>query len=154
MINLNEYSNKVFEYLQKNNSKLLENVTFKPSDFGGNYIFIEFVTPNENSASNLMFYTEENRVTVGFDSYHCHFYSFEENDFQGEMKSALECFYKILNEEIFVFCAGGGATTLLTIDEISIIESGGILEKFNYECINFYVTSWSGKHDGTFKNPN
>ena len=151
---LNDYSNKVYEYLKKNNSKLLENISLKPSDFGRNHIFIELITKNENSASNLILSSEDNELTVGFDIYHCHFDKFREQDFEEEMKIALEYFYKILNEELFVVCAGGGASTLLTKEEISIIESGQILEKFNYDCITYYVTSWSGKFDKIFKNPN
>lgn len=151
---LNEYSCIVFEYLKKNNTELLENLSLKPSIFGKKYIVIEIATKNENSASNLFLSSEYNELTVGFDSYHCHFDNFREQDFEEEMKNALKYFYKILNEELFVVCAGGGVTTLLTNEEINIIESGQKLEKFDYDCITFYITSWSGKYDRVFKNPN
>jgi len=151
---LNDYSNKVYEYLKKNNSKLLENISLQPSDFGKNHIFIELITKNENSSSNLFLSSEDNQLTVGFDSYHCHFDSFREQDFEEEIKIALEYFYKILNEELFVVSAGGGTTTLLTNDEINFIENGHRLEKFDYDCITYYVTSWSGNYDRIFKNPN
>src|SRR5690606_3773234 len=104
--------------------KLLENISLQPSDFGKNHIFIELITKNENSSSNLFLSSEDNQLTVGFDSYHCHFDSFREQDFEEEIKIALEYFYKILNEELFVVSAGGGTTTLLTNDEINFIENG------------------------------
>lgn len=151
---LNDYSNKVYEYLKKNNSKLFENISLQPSDFGKNHIVIELITKNQNSASKLILSSEDNELTVGFDIYHWHFDKFREQDFEDEIEIALEYFYKILNEELFVVCAGGGASTLLTKEEISIIESGQILEKFNYDCITYYVTSWSGNHDRIFENPN
>ncbi|WP_432672156.1 hypothetical protein [Flavobacterium sp. SM2513] len=157
MINSNElnvYSNKVYDYFKKNNSKLLENISLQPSEFGKNHIFIELITKNENSASNLVLSSEDNELTIGFDCYHCHFDKFPEQDFEEEMKIALEYFYKILSEELFVVSAGGGASTLLTKEEISIIESGQILENFNYDCITYYVTSWSGNHDRIFNKPN
>ena len=151
---LNDYSNKVYEYLKKNNIKLLENISLQTSDFGKNHIFIELITENENSASNLFLSSADNELTLGFDSYHCHFDHFSGQDFEVEMKIALEYFYKILNEELFVVSAGGGITTLLTNEEINIIESGQKLEKFDHDCITYYVTSWSGNHDRIFKNPN
>lgn len=157
MINLtelNNYSYKVYKYLKKNNRKLLENLSLQASDFGKNHIFIELITENENSTSNLFLSSENNRLTVGFGNYHCHFDQFSGQDFEKEMKIALEYFYKILNEELFVVCAGGGASTLLTNEEINFIESGHKLEKFDYDCINYYVTSWSGNQDRIFKNPN
>ena len=151
---LNDYSIKVYKYLKKHHKKLLKNISLQPSDFGKNHIFIELITKNENSASNLTFSSEDNELTVGFDCFHSHYDSFSEQNFEYEIKIALENFYKILNEELFVVCAGGGASTLLTKEEINIIESGKILERFNYDCITYYVTSWSGNHDRIFKNPN
>lgn len=151
---LNDYSIKVYKYIKKNHGKLLENIILEKSDFGKNHICIELKTKNENSSSNLYFSSENNELTVGFDSFHSHYDMFSELDFKKEIKSALENFYKILNEELFVVCAGGGASTLLTTDEINSIESGKILEYFNYDCITYYVTSWSGNHDKIFKNPN
>jgi hypothetical protein len=151
---LNDYSIKVYNYLKKYHKKLVENITLQKSDFGKNHIFIELITKNENSASNLTFSSENNELTVGFDCFHTHFDSFNEQDFEKKIKIALESFYKILNEELFVVCAGGGASTLLTREEINIIESGQILERFNYDCITYYVTSWSGNFDKIFKNPN
>lgn len=151
---LNDYSNKVYEYLKKNNTQLLENILLQPSDFGKNHIYVELITKNKNSASNLFLSSEDNRLTVGFDSYHCHFDTFAKQSFEEEIKTAVEYFYKILNEELFVFSAGGGATTLLSNEEINIIERGQTLEKFNYDCITYYVISWSGNYDRIFKNPN
>ncbi|MBS7230898.1 hypothetical protein KHA90_07660 [Flavobacterium psychroterrae] len=151
---LNDYSNKVYEYLKKNNSKLLENISLQPSDFGKNHIFIELRSKNKNSSSNLYFSSENNELTVGFDGYHCHFDSYSDQDFKEEIKIALDYFYKILSEELFVVCAGGGTTTLLTNQEIDIIESGQTLEKFDYDCITYYITSLSGDHDRIIKNTN
>lgn len=99
---LNDYSSIVFEYLKKNNTELLENMSLQPSIFGKKHIVIEIATENENSSSNLFLSSEYNELTVGFDSYHCHFDNFREQDFEEEMKIALEYFYKILNEELFV----------------------------------------------------
>ena len=151
---LNDYSLKVYKYLKTYHKNLLENVTLKKSDFGKKHIFIELITKNKNSASNLFFSSADNELTVGFDCFHSHFDSFIDQDFETEIKIALENFYKILNEELFVVSAGGGTSTLLTKDEINVIESGQILERFNYDCITYYVTSWSGKFDKIFKNPN
>ena len=150
---LNDYSFKVYKYLKKNHKELLRNVSLEKSNFGKNYISIELKTKNQNAASNLYFGTENNELTVGFDSFHSHYDSFAELDFEKEIKNALTNFYNIINEELFVVCAGGGATTLLTNKEIEIIKSGEILERFNYDCITYYVTSWTGNHDRKFKNP-
>jgi len=157
MINLselNDYSIRVYEYLKIYNCELLKNISLQPSDFGKNYIFLEFITENENSPSNLYLSSEDNRLTVGFGTYHCHFDQFSVQDFEEQMKIAVEYFYKILNEELFVVCAGGGVSTLLTYEEINFISSGQKLEKFDYDCINYYVTSWSGNKDRVLKNPN
>lgn len=151
---LNDYSNKVYDYLKKNNSELLENISLQPSDFEKNHIVIELKSQNVNSVCNLFLSSEDDQLTVGFDSYHCHFDNFREHVFEKEIKIALQFFYKIVNEELLVVSAGGGATGLLTNEEIKIIESGQILEKFNYDCITYYVTSWSGNYDRIFKNPN
>jgi len=151
---LNDYSLKVYEYVKKNHNKLIKNIKLHKSDFGKNHICIELITKNENSASNLIFSSEDNQLTLGFDCFHSHYDSFSEQNLEDEIKVALENFYKILNEELFVVSAGGGASTLLTKEEINIIESGKILERFNYDCITYYVTSWSGTHDRIFKNPN
>lgn len=151
---LNEYSKRVYEYFKKNTCDLLERITIAPSDFDRNYIEIELVTKNKNSASNLYFSSEHNQLTVGFDNYHCHFDNFSEMDFEQEIKKAIECFYQILNEEFLVVSAGGGATTLLTHDEVHKLENGHKLERFDYDCINYYVISWSGKFDKIFKNRN
>ena len=151
---LNEYSHKVYKYLKKHHKELLKNITLEKSNFGKNYIYVELKTENKNALANLYFETENNELTVGFDGFHSHYDSFAELNFEKELKNALENFYKILKEELFVVSAGGGASTLLTNKEIEIIESGKILEHFNYDCITYYITSWSGKHDRTFKNPN
>jgi hypothetical protein len=151
---LNDYSVKVYKYLKKNHTKLIENSKLQKSDFGKNHIYIELITKNENSASNLIFSSENNELTVGFDCFNSHYDSFSEQNFENEIKIALENFYKILNEELFVVCAGGGASTLLTKEEINTIESGKILEIFNYDCITYYVTSWSGNNDRIFRNSN
>lgn len=151
---LNEYSIKVYKYLKKYHRKLLKNISLEKSNCGKNYIFIELTSKNENIASNLSFSSENNELTVEFDCFHCHFDSFSELEFEKELKTALEYFYKILNEELFVVCAGGGASSLLTKEEIKIIESGQKLEYFNNDCMTYYVSSWSGNHDRIFKNPN
>ncbi|WP_162127694.1 hypothetical protein [Flavobacterium phycosphaerae] len=151
---LNDYSLKVYKYLKKHHKELLKNITLEKSNFGKKYILLELKTKNENAAGNLFFETENNELTVGFDSFHSHYDSFAELNIENELKNALENFHKILKDELFVVSAGGGASTLLTKEEIEIIESGKKLEHFNYDCITYYITSWSGKHDRTFKNPN
>lgn len=151
---LNDYSNKVYDYLKKNNRELIENISLQPSDFGKNYIIIKLKSKNGNIDSNLFLSSEDDQLTVGFHRYHCHFDNFLEQDFEKEIKNALEYFYKILNEELLVISADGKVTDLLTNEEIEIIENGQILEGFNYDCITYYVTSWSGNYDRIFKNPN
>jgi hypothetical protein len=59
-----------------------------------------------------------------------------------EIKIAVEYFYKILKEELFVVCAGGGASILLTNEEIKIIESGHKLE--NLILIVLHIMSLLG----------
>ena len=151
---LNEYSQKVYKYLKKHHKELLKNISLEKSNFGKKYISLELKTKNENAVANLYFETENNELTVGFNSFHSHYNSFAELNFEKELKIALENFYKLLKDELFVVSAGGGASTLLTNEEIEIIESGKILDHFNYYCITYYITSMSGKHDRIFRNPN
>ena len=151
---LNDYSLKVYKYLKRHHNNLLKHISLEKSNFGKKYISLELKTSNENATGNLYFETENNELTVGFDSFHSHYDSFAKLNFEKELKNALENFFKLLQDELFVVSAGGGASTLLTNKEIEILESGKILEHFNYDCITYYVTSWSGKHDRTFKNPN
>ncbi|MFV8379871.1 hypothetical protein [Flavobacterium sp. LB3R33] len=150
---LNEYSTKVYEYLLNNNKELIEYITLFPSDFGKKYINIKLESPNKEQ--QLFLLTEHEELTVGFSDFHCHFDSFANLDFEVEIKNAIDCFYKILNEDLLVFCAGGAATMLLSKKEIEKLESGQKIENFKYDhCITFYVSSWSGKYDRVFKNPN
>ena len=151
---LNDYSLKVYKYLKKHHKELLKNIRLEKSNFGKKFILLELKTKNENAAGNLYFETENNELTVGFDSFHSHYDSFAELNFEKELKNALENLYKIFKDKLFVVSAAGEASTLLTNEEIEIIESGKILEHFNYECITYYITSWSGKYDRIFKNPN
>jgi hypothetical protein len=151
---LNDYSTKVYEYLAKNYKELADRVTLLPSDLGKKYVLIKIESPNKEEPSTLYLATEQDELTVGFSDFHCHFDSYSDVGFEAELAKAVQCFYKILREELFVVCAGGGASTLLTSDEIKMLENGQKLEQFPYDCINYYVTSWSGTHDRVFKNPN
>jgi hypothetical protein len=151
---LNDYSTKVYEYLAKNYKELTDRVTLLPSDLGKKYVLIKIESPNKEEPSTLYLATEHDELTVGFSDFHCHFDSYAEAGFEAELAKAVQCFYKILKEELFVVCAGGGASTLLTSDEIKMLENGQKLEQFPYDCINYYVTSWSGTHDRVFKNLN
>ena len=150
---LNDYSLKVYKYLKRHNKEFLKNISLEKSNFGKKYISIELKPKNENTVANLYFETENNELTVGFGNFHSHYDNFAELNFKKELKKALENFYKLLKDELFVVSAGGGASTLLTNKEIEILESGKNLEHFNYDCITYYITSWSGKHDRTFKKP-
>lgn len=151
-IQLSDYSNKVYGYLKNDNSELIENISFSHLDSGDNHIIIELKSPNQNIDTNLFFSSQRDMLTVGFDMFHCHYDNFSGQDFDKEIKKALECFYKILKEELFVVNAGGGITTLLTSEEINILEAGQKLENFNYDNIKYYsVTSWSGNYDRMFK---
>ena len=136
----------------KNHRNLIENISIYPSDVGKNYIRLEIKSINENSTSSLFLSSEINELTVGFDIYHDHFDSFSGQVFEDEIKVALEYFNKILNNEWFLVSAGGGASTLLTNEEIKVLESGQVLKSFNYDCITYYVVSWSGHYDRTFEN--
>ncbi|BAO54071.1 hypothetical protein [Nonlabens marinus] len=150
---LNEYSNKVYAYLIKKHSNLVENISIHPSDFGKNHLRLEIKSINENSTHNLFLSSEDNEFTIGFDIYHDHFDSFSSQDFDSEIKVAMDYFNKILSDVLLVICAGGSASTLLTNEGIKVLESGQILDSFNYDCITYYVVSWSGHHDRTFENP-
>ena len=151
---LNDYSIKVYHYLAKNYPELLDHGTIHPSDLGKNYLEITLESPNKEESSTLYLATEHDELTVGFSDFHCHFDSYSDLGFEGELARAVQYFTKILKEELFVVCAGGGASTLLTSIEIKQLESGQKLERFPYDCINYYVTSWSGTHNRIFKNPN
>jgi hypothetical protein len=95
---LNDYSIKVYKYLKKYHKELLKNISLQTSDFGKKHIIIELITKNENSASNLIFSSDDDQLTVGFDIYHCHFDRFRDQDFKKEIKIAVEYFNKILKE--------------------------------------------------------
>lgn len=150
---LNEYSKKVYYYLKKESNILIEKISLHPSDFGKNYLLIELDPKSKNTSSPLFFSSEDNMLTVGFCNYHCHFDKFSGQIFDEEIKIALEYFDKILHERLLVVSAGG-ITTLLTKEEIAILENGKVLDYFNYDCKNFYINSWSGKFDKIIKNPN
>ena len=114
---LNEYSLKVYKYLKKHHKELLKNISLEKSNFGKKYISLELKTKNENAVAILYFETENKELTVGFDSFHSHYDSYAELNFEKELKNALENFYKLLKDELFVVSAGGGASTLLTNEE-------------------------------------
>jgi hypothetical protein len=142
-MDLNKYSERIYNYLQLNNFDLIENIKTEKSDFCGNHIRVELKPINENSINPLFLSTEDNLLTVGFHNFHSHFY--EDND----IDKAIETFYKIKNEEYLVVNLG-----LLKRVDVENLKNGKLVDGIIRSTINFYVTSWSGKYDSKFENKN
>ena len=148
---LNDYSKKVYNYLKANHYALLDNISLHSSDFGKNYLLVQIRAHNKNLNSDLFLSSEDNMLTIEFHNYHCHFDNFREQDFNEEIKTALEYFCRILNDELMTVSAGG-TTDLLTNEELKVLESGQKLEKLDSDCISYQINSWSGRYDRILKN--
>ncbi|MCK0114655.1 hypothetical protein [Gelidibacter sp. F63206] len=148
---LNDYSKKVYNYIVANHNVSVGDFSLHPSDFGKNYLLMERKAPNRNLNSDLFLSSEDNMLTIGFHNYHCHFDKMREQNFNEEIKTALEYFNKILNDELMVVSAGG-TTNLLTKEEIEVLESGQKFEKRDPDCISYRIYSWSGNYDRTSEN--
>lgn len=145
-MNLNAYSKKVYNYLEENDFDLIENLKLHKSDFGANHLIVELNSINKNSAHHLFLSTEDNRITVGFHNFHCHFY--EDNNEDSIIK-ALDIFHKIKNEEYLIVNSG-----ILPRIQIENLKNGKLVDGVDRSILNFYVTSWSGKYDSKFENKN
>ncbi len=148
---LNDYSKKVYNYIVANHDASLGDISLHPSDFGKNYLLMERKATNRNLNSDLFLSSEDNMLTIGFHDYHCHFDKMREQNFIEEIKTAVEYFNRILNDELMVVSAGG-TTNFLTKEEIEVLDSGQKLEKIDPDSISYRIYSWSGSYDRTFEN--
>ena len=150
---LNEYSQNAFNLLKACRPDLVENITIAHCvNFGGHYFEFEVVSPNPNVKSNLFFSTEGERLTVGFDEFHCHSGSFYGCIFVDELKNAMETINRIRSEELIeaVYFQRGRviATALLKRNDPNKLELG-LSDDLRRRCDKVDFISWSGLYDAT-----
>ena len=145
---LNPYSLKVFEYLEKHHSNLLDKITTQPCDFGKKYLEVIIPKLNNGATYGLCFNSEDETLTLGFDNYHCHIHQFYEQKFEVEIIRSMEMFTKILDDELFVLRAGG-ITSLIEKKDISSLRGGVYKYGKEFNLKSLKIISWTGKYDET-----
>lgn len=143
---LNSYSLRVFEYLEINHTDLLDKLKIHHCDFGKNYLEINIPKVNINATHGLYFSSEDERLTLGFDNYHCHLHNFYEQKFETEIIRSMNLFTRVLNNELFVLRAGG-TSLFIEKSEIDTLKTGDYKYGKGYNLKNLQVISWTGKYD-------
>jgi hypothetical protein len=145
---LNEYSQKVYDFLKSNYPTYLKNVSVLPcKNFVDNFIKFEIDSPNKKASYNLTFDTDDNQITIFFDNYHCHYDNFSNLNFNEEIELAIETIAKIIADELIVVSYySGGNLTMASLEERFFLDS--YYEKLVEDKIDTIITtSWTGAFD-------
>lgn len=142
---LGEYSQKIYDEIDKKYPQLIRKITTHPDKhFGGEYIQFIFKSPYNNNIRNILFLTDTNMITVGTDKYHCHFDNLLGLDYKTELVEAMNTIKKIQIEEfVLVYCYDKkneiSMSTMTSINDAKTLETN--LRK-QYSKIE--IVSWNG----------
>jgi len=103
---LDDYSQKVNEFLKIFYPHLLEypyEINFHQNDDIESYFLeIKIKSFNEAQTSYLILNTEDEKITIGFSSHHCHFGGWYESNFEEDIKNAMSTFEEIREGKLIV----------------------------------------------------
>ncbi|WP_338814763.1 hypothetical protein V9L05_05930 [Bernardetia sp. Wsw4-3y2] len=103
---LDHYSQKVNDFLKKNYPSILESpyrISFHQNeDIETVFLEIKIKSFSEERNTNLILNSQDEKITIGFCSHHCHFGGWYESKFEEDIKDAISTIKKIREGELIV----------------------------------------------------
>lgn len=103
---LDNYSQKVNDFLKKNYPSILESpyqINFHQND-DIETVFLEIKIESFSKERNLFLTlnSQDEKITIGFSSHHCHFGGWHESKFEEDIKNAISTFEEIRDGKLIV----------------------------------------------------